>query len=203
MTCFTIIAAMTPTGLIGKGDHDLPWDYGADLKMFAELTKDAGAVIMGRNTFDGLMDVLDDRQNFVMTHSPLPDGYIMPPNLTLCYSLAECLERVKAYKPFGRSLDDVYVIGGKAIFEAFMLNHYVDYMTITEVPSLLVDGDKFFPDFTVRTHRDGYETWDKPSSVWHIDYASGDQWDLIHTDISKRGHIVHTYKRVGVTPEEE
>ena len=208
MTTFTIVAAMTPTGLIGNGEHGLPWVYSADLKHFAAVTKAAGAVIMGRNTFDILIKegigALPDRHNFVITRDPLPDGYILPPNLQVCYSPEEAIERVAAYKPFGYQLGEVCVIGGKEIFAWFMDRDKVDKMIITEIPSLFAQGTVYFPDFQVM----GGDQWSNlqgaraPSGVWINEYPAGTIW-YIHSTIITKGLVVHTYGRDEAKLEEE
>jgi dihydrofolate reductase len=65
MRPLTIIVAMTPKGVIGKGGK-IPWHYSEDLKRFKALTT-GHAIIMGRRTFESIGKPLPNRQNIVVS----------------------------------------------------------------------------------------------------------------------------------------
>lgn len=66
-----LLMAMTLDGKIAKGgDHFPDWTGKADKRLFAEISRRAGAVIMGSRTYDTIGNPLPDRLNLVMTRHP-------------------------------------------------------------------------------------------------------------------------------------
>jgi len=66
-----IIAALTADGYIGKNaKHAAMWTSKEDKKRFIEITKRAGVIVMGQNTWQTLGKPLKDRLNIV--YSPTP-----------------------------------------------------------------------------------------------------------------------------------
>lgn len=64
----SLVMALTADGFIARGSHDfVNWSSSADKKFFAGLSKDAKAVVMGKNTFDTFDGILPGRLNIVMT----------------------------------------------------------------------------------------------------------------------------------------
>jgi dihydrofolate reductase len=143
-------------------DTGIPWRLPGDVAYFRERTA-TGAVLMGRATYDEFAAPLGDRPNYVLTRSPDPlrSGF-------------EPVGDLHSFLGNPTRLDDLWVIGGAAVFAQTI-------GAADEIHLTRVDGDfactKFFPpqdhDFT-RTHRSRprkengityhFETWRPRSS---------------------------------------
>ena len=64
-----IIVAMTRDRVIGK-DNQMPWHLPEDLKLFKKLTS-GNTVIMGRRTYQSIGKPLPNRNNIVVSRSPM------------------------------------------------------------------------------------------------------------------------------------
>lgn len=66
------MAAITADGNIAKhADHlSTEWTSHADKKLFVEITKQAGVIIMGRTTYATIGRPLPQRLNYILTRSP-------------------------------------------------------------------------------------------------------------------------------------
>ena len=105
-----------------------------DMKFFKETTT-GKVVVMGKNTFESLPNVLPNRLNLVIT----PDGYEKHDNL-IFGSMEEIKEEVKK-----NNTDDVFVIGGGSIYE--QLIPYCDTIYVTRIDASK-EADTFFPDLS-------------------------------------------------------
>jgi dihydrofolate reductase len=117
----SIIIAMTPSGVIGKG-NGLPWPrLPGDLPRFRRLTM-GKPCIMGRKTFESLPKVLDDRMNIVVSRS----GFTAP-GVNVASSILEAWIRADE-----SGSDEAFVIGGREIFKQAI--HSCDrlYLTILD-----------------------------------------------------------------------
>lgn len=128
---------------------DLNWGIGykgqllqsipEDMKFFKETTL-GNVVVMGRETFDSLpgKSPLKDRVNIVLTRNPS----FSDPRLVVCHSVEETLEVLKQYDS-----NNVYIIGGEAIYKAFL--PYCDELFITKIEAEY-NADKYFPNIDVQ-----------------------------------------------------
>lgn len=114
-----IVAVDANWGIGNKGD--LLYSIPEDMKFFRQTTLNK-VVIMGRNTLESLpgQRPLPKRTNIVLTRNP---DYKVEGAL-VCQSVEEVLETVKDYEP-----DDVWVMGGKAVYEAFLPYCQKGYIT--------------------------------------------------------------------------
>ncbi|OHE41351.1 MAG: hypothetical protein A2Y16_00460, partial [Tenericutes bacterium GWF2_57_13] len=114
-------------GVIGK-NNDLPWHYAKDLRYFKNTTLHH-RVLMGSNTYRSIIarlgHPLPDRENLVVTHHP--EAF---PGVGILTDLEAFL---KTPHP-----DEVFVIGGKAVFEQAW--SYADRLYVTHVKTRH-DGD--------------------------------------------------------------
>lgn len=63
-----LVIALTVDGKIGlNSDHFPDWTEPADKQMFKRISKEAGVIIMGSNTFDTLEKPLSGRKHIVLT----------------------------------------------------------------------------------------------------------------------------------------
>lgn len=124
---------------------DLNWGIGCDgellesipedMKFFKEKTKN-NIIVMGRETFESLPGKapLKNRINIVLTRNKSFDD----DRLKICNSVEETLEVLKQY-----SEDDVFIIGGEAIYKAFL--PYCNEIFLTKIGKTY-KADKFFPN---------------------------------------------------------
>ena len=126
------IWAQDEEGVIGK-DNRLPWHLPAELQHFKETTLNH-AILMGRVTFDGMgRRLLPKRQTLILTRNS-----------------DEKMDGVSIFNDIESVLDwyqsqdkNLYVIGGKQIFQAF--EPYIDEVIVTQVHAS-VEGDTYFPE---------------------------------------------------------
>ena len=125
----SLIVAKDLDGVIGK-ENALPWQLPADLKNFRKITW-GKPVILGRKTFESIGKPLPGRTNIVLTRNPQfeAEGCLM------ARSLEEALDHAS-------SAEEVVVIGGAAIYAAFLPR--VERIYLTEVQGHF-PGDTHFP----------------------------------------------------------
>jgi dihydrofolate reductase len=130
--------ARSLNGVIGR-DNDLPWRLKSDLAIFKARTM-GKPVIMGRKTWDSLpRKPLPGRMNIVLSQ----DGSFEPPQAVVCESFLEALQMAKE-QAADDGVDEVCVIGGRAIFELALPRAKRLYLTEVQAE---VEGDVRFPDF--------------------------------------------------------
>lgn len=135
----SLIVAMTQERIIGnKGE--LPWKrLPSDLKHFKKITQDAGTVIMGRATFDSILDrngkPLPDRKHIVLSKHHTPSCY---GSVRYVRTIQDVYEEVAAYS------ERACIIGGGEIYKLFLSSPYLLKMYITMVHAN-VPGDVSFP----------------------------------------------------------
>ena len=126
------IWAQDEEGVIGK-DNRLPWYLPAELQHFKETTLNH-AILMGRVTFDGMgRRLLPKRETLILTRNSdeKMDGV----------SIFNDIESVLNW--YQSQDKNLYVIGGKQIFQAF--EPYIDEVIVTQVHAS-VEGDTYFPE---------------------------------------------------------
>jgi len=141
MNCF-IIAALSADGYIAK-DPSAPstvWTSKEDKKRFVELTKKAGVVIMGQNTWKTLGGrALKDRLNIIYSPEPLGD---LPENAEITIlPPAELLKNLEV-----RGKTDVAICGGSQIYTMFMKSGLVTKLYLTIEPVIFGDGIRLFKE---------------------------------------------------------
>ena len=130
--------ARSLNGVIGR-DNDLPWRLKSDLQIFKARTM-GKPVIMGRKTWDSLpRKPLPGRMNIVLSQ----DGSFEPQQAVVCESFLEALQMAKE-QASDDGVDEVCVIGGRAIFELALPRAKRLYLTEVQAE---VEGDVRFPAF--------------------------------------------------------
>ncbi len=154
---FSIIVAMDKNWGIGKRGQ-LPWHVSADMKHFAEITKQIdqpdrqNAVIMGRKTWESLPDKykpLPGRVNVVLTRD---NAYETHSLVVKANSLDEALKIAAQMK-----VEKVFVIGGGQIFEHAIAHPNCRKLYVTEVQHTF-DCDTFFPVIHPERFKKEYES---------------------------------------------
>jgi dihydrofolate reductase len=124
------IVAMSENRVIGK-NNQLPWHLPADLKHFKTITM-GKPILMGRKTFESIGRPLPGRCNVIITR----DEAFQAPGCVVANSIATALASVS-------DNDEVFVIGGAALFQQMLPIIKRLYLTVIHHP---FDGDTFFPD---------------------------------------------------------
>ena len=133
-----IIAAMTADGYIAKDAIHSPfnWTGKADKKRFIELTKRAGVIVVGSNTYKTFPGALKDRLNVVYSRSKTFEGAE-----TTQDTPEELLAKLDA-----RGFSEVAICGGEAIYTMFMKAKVVNKLYLTIEPILFGKGVRLFKD---------------------------------------------------------
>jgi dihydrofolate reductase len=133
-----IVVARAANGVIGR-DGDLPWRLRSDLALFKANTL-GKPIIMGRKTWDSLpRKPLPGRMNVVLTR----DQSFEPEGAVACETWMEAVQMAKE-QAADDSVDEVCVIGGRALFELALPK--AKRLYLTEVAAE-VEGDVHFPAF--------------------------------------------------------
>ncbi len=137
-----IIAALSADGFIAR-DPLAPstiWTSKEDKKRFIELTKRAGVIITGQNTWKTFFGKpLKDRLNIIYSPERLPD---MPKNVET--TTKEPIELIKELE--ARGFKEVAICGGSQIYTMFMKSGLVNSLYLTIEPTLFGNGVRLFKE---------------------------------------------------------
>jgi dihydrofolate reductase len=128
------IFCMSQNRVIGK-DNDLPWRLPADLQFFKSKTS-GHTILMGRRTYESMGRPLPHRENVVLTR----DKGFAASGCHVIHSKEKALRLERELEEKGETL---FVIGGQAIFEMFMDEADIIYLTIIYEDFA---GDTYFPE---------------------------------------------------------
>ncbi len=137
-----LIAALTADGCIAKttDQKSISWRSKADAKFFIKKTKEAGAVVMGRNTFGPMTRPFPERKTFVYTSRELPgfspeqvEATQLPP--------AELLAKIEA-----EGYTQVALCGGTRVYTEWMQSGLIDTMYLTIESVLFGTGIRLFTE---------------------------------------------------------
>ena len=138
-----IVARSYPGNVIGY-KNKLPWRIKSDLKRFRRITN-GHAIIMGRSTFESIGRALPDRANIVVSRSQnLSNQTRLTSDNGIQLFWATSLEDalfVADITSICRGHDELFVIGGEAIYSLF--DELVNRVYLTEVFDNS-PGDAFF-----------------------------------------------------------
>lgn len=126
-----LIVARSKNNVIGK-NGEIPWKIKGEQKQFKELTT-GNVVIMGRKSYEEIGHPLPNRKNIIVSRTKNFSGE----NLVTVSSLQDAINISKG--------EQVYIAGGYGLFKESL--PYVSKMYITEIDTLIEDGDVFFPEF--------------------------------------------------------
>ena len=127
------IVAVDRNNAIGRGGK-LPWHYSADLRFFKQQTL-GHACVMGHRTWRSIGKPLKERLNIVLSRSS--DVWSQESVVVL-----RDRESVLSLKPYLGC--DLFIIGGKQIFSAFLGD--IERWIVTEVPLTVEGADTFMPE---------------------------------------------------------
>ncbi len=131
--------AITLDGKIGKGpDHFPDWTGKEDKKLFVEITREAGVILMGSKTFDTIGTPLPGRKNVVLTRNKTRasrwDNLVFtdrPPR-----EILKDLEK----EGFSRAV----LAGGAQVNALFARENLIDEIIVTISPKIFGDGLSLF-----------------------------------------------------------
>ncbi|MCX6149676.1 MAG: dihydrofolate reductase [Ignavibacteriales bacterium] len=148
-----IIAAVARNGVIGKAGKIL-WHSDVEFRHFKNTTF-GFPIIMGRKTFESLINPLNGRTNIVLSKDP----NFIPPDESV--KVFNDLEKAYLYCEKVLRSEKVFIIGGGEIFN----------QSINEADELLIsnmnfeaDGDVYFPDIDLNK-------WKEVSNVKFADFT--------------------------------
>lgn len=140
-----LMAAVTADGKIAKHSDQLAnWTSSADKKIFAQVTKDSGAIIMGRVTYETIGRPLPSRLNIIMTSTPqnfesIPDS--------LEYTNKSPQEIIETLE--GKNFESVVICGGAKIYSKFLQENLINEIYLTIEPKIFGSGINLFEKIDV------------------------------------------------------
>ncbi len=134
-----LLMAVTVDGMIARDDAHFPdWTGRADKRLFVEITKAAGVIIVGSKTFDTIGKPLPGRLMVVMTRNRRRrsrwDNLIFTDR-----SPAELLADLER-----RGYREAVLAGGATINDLFAHKHLIDEIRITVSPLIFGRGITLF-----------------------------------------------------------
>jgi len=136
-----LLMAMTLDGKIGKSDDHFPdWTGKEDKKLFVEVSKKAGVLIMGSKTFDTIGKPLPNRKNIVLTRNR--DRVSEWDNLVYTdLSPGDILEDLEK-----EGFKSVVLAGGSQVNSIFAKANLIDEIIVTICPLVFGGGLSLFSD---------------------------------------------------------
>jgi dihydrofolate reductase len=136
-----ILMAVTADGIIARNsNHFVDWTGKSDKQYFVRLTKDAGVMIMGSNTFDTFGHVLPGRKNIIMTRDKTRKSN--DPDLIFTDESPDRI--IKGLEHEGYT--SVALIGGSVVNTLFLKAKLVNEIHLTIVPKLFGKGLNIFSE---------------------------------------------------------
>jgi len=134
-----LLMATTLDGMIARDSSQLvDWTGKADKKYFVQVTKEAGAMIMGSKTYDTIKRPLPGRLNIVMTR----DKRRVSQDDNLIYTDNSPAQILKDLEKKG--YDKVTLIGGAMVNSLFAKENLITKVHLTLVPKLFGTGLSLF-----------------------------------------------------------
>lgn len=138
-----IIVAQTADGFIAKNSgHEATWTSREDKKRFVEITKRAGVMVMGLNTWNTFPSPLPGRLHIVYS----PDENASDNNIPGVVEFTKVApeELIKSLE--ARGFSEVAICGGTTIYTMFMKSGLVETLYLTIEPKLFGKGMGIFND---------------------------------------------------------
>lgn len=128
------VAALAENRVIGR-ETEVPWDLPEDKRQYRNRIAN-DPVIVGRRTFEWMLDDLPGRAQIVMSRRERAYDVSTASVVSSVDDAVACAEALGAAV--------AYVIGGAAIYELFQ--PHLDRMILTRVPGEY-DGDAYYPEW--------------------------------------------------------
>ena len=135
----TLMMAITVDGKIARNDRHFPdWTGSEDKKLFVQITKSAGVIIMGSKTYDTIGSPLPDRKNIVLTRNQSRRSNHADLEFT-AKSPDVILEDLEA-----AGFKEAILVGGSVINSVFARMNLIDEIIITIAPRIFGTGVPLF-----------------------------------------------------------
>jgi dihydrofolate reductase len=136
-----LLMAITLDGRTGKGDnHFVDWTDKEDKRIFIQITKKAGVVIMGSRTFDTLGKPLDGRRNIIMTRNASRKSHWE--NLAFTDKSPESILNMLEQEGFSEAV----LAGGPTVNSLFARKNLIDEIIVTISPLVFGFGTSLFTE---------------------------------------------------------
>jgi dihydrofolate reductase len=163
-----LLAVVTLDGKIARNDHHYSnWSSKEDKRIFVATTKQAGAMILGHNTFKTLPSLLPGRLHIVLTSEP--EGKANIPG-RLEYT-NKSPEKIVAGLD-ARGYTEAVVAGGGQVNALFLKAGLIDEIWLTVEPLIFGSGMDLFrgTELDLRAHLISVETLNEGGTV-HLRYS--------------------------------
>jgi dihydrofolate reductase len=138
-----LVMATTLDGKISRGPlHPVDWTGKKDKKLFVQLTRDAGAVIMGSNTYTTIGKPLPGRKNIVMTRNKSR----VSDDKNLIFTDTPPSRIIKDLENQG--FKSAALIGGSIVNSLFLKGKLIDEIYVTIIPKIFGHGLSMFNEET-------------------------------------------------------
>ena len=143
---FRIYIAVSLDGFIARTNGAVDWldEYDPAEFGFDDFLDSVGTLIIGRNTFDQVMEFGDwpyeARRTIVLTSRDLPQD--RPAN-TEAYG-GSIIELVDQLRERRNGDGDIWVVGGGSVVTQFLFGGFADQLDIFTIPEVLGDGISLF-----------------------------------------------------------
>ena len=138
-----LLMAMTLDGKIARNERHFPdWTGSDDKKLFVQITKKAGAVIMGSKTFDTIGEPLPERKNIVLTRNRSRQSG----RADLVFTDRPPASVLRDLEKEGYT--EVVLAGGSIVNSMFARANLIDEIVITIAPRVFGTGISLFADET-------------------------------------------------------
>ncbi len=142
------IAAITANGFIGQTGDQISWDWTSpeDRKHLVKLTKEAGTVVLGVNTFETFKRrrAFPGRRTIIYTRHPEKISDVPDVEAT-SEAPNELVARLKKEGATGLA-----VMGGRSIYNLFLAEGALDELYLTVEPVVFGSGIPLFGDAETR-----------------------------------------------------
>lgn len=160
--------AMTLDGYIAKLDESLDWlmeVQGKGDNGYANFYSTIDTVVMGRKTYDWVMDNLDEYPYYNCDSLVLTSRTIEDNKITTVNSVDDLVSKIKA-----ENGKNIWILGGGIVITELLDRELIDEMKITIAPVLLGNGINLFQESDVM-----HKLWLNHTTVYNqfveLDYS--------------------------------
>lgn len=132
-----LIASITADGFIAKNAEQFAdWSSKEDKKLFVQLTKQAGVMVMGNTTYKLFPKPLPHRKHIVYTRDTTQNA---PESVS--FTNASPAQLIKSLAQEG--YEEIAIIGGQKIYDMFLQAGLIDELYLVVEPLLFGQGVQF------------------------------------------------------------
>jgi len=160
------LAVQSLDGLIARSNREIiNWSSPEDKQLFAKVTKQAGVVIIGKNTFETFKKPLPERLNIVLTSQP--ENFQSVPN-QVEFKNSDPQSVIQELED--RGFKEVFIIGGQTTYTEFLKEGLINELWITIEPIVFGQGLTLFSGLNDRANFKLIEVEKLNESSAHLRY---------------------------------